>query len=168
MSVKDRAALVQDHLIQKTRSNGESYLYLKDVSPQWMKDLIRAAHTDPSSGDCMPPDDWRYKFIDNIIGRMAESSGDDERIDEEVRDCLEADIYTNDLFSWISSNITRLDYCNELLEELQDEGVRINYIHELIMDAQLREQYEVYDSIKGFLMELSIDNAMSTKRISSI
>lgn len=168
MSMKDRAALVRDHLVEKKRPNGEAYLFLKDESPQWMKDLIRAAHTDPSSGDLMLADDWRYRFIDDVIDKIADSSGDAEEMDEEVRDCIEPDVYTNDLFSWASSNLLRRGYCNEALEEAQDNGIRINYIDELLMDAQMRERYKVYYSIKEFLMNLSLDEDISSEEIASI
>lgn len=79
---------------------------LKDGSPQWMTDVVYACH---ESGD-MLPDDWRYDFINEVAGALAEEHW--ENVD------VESDVYNHDLTQWIASRIDRAYYCDQAIDEL--------------------------------------------------
>lgn len=92
----------------RTRGDGDDavkFYTLKDGSPQWMTDVVRAAH-----GDFLP-DDWRYRAIASAAEALAEGADDVEWSDEMI------DTYGHDLLRWLSSNLNRAYYCDEALEE---------------------------------------------------
>lgn len=116
--IRNLAQWYYDRLHQDTRPNGDKfYKFCKSVSPDGTGDeslpedeekrcreLAHAAHGD------MLPDDWKYEFINEALGAIADASDLDE-ID------LEADIYNSDLCRWLGSHGERTGWCDEAVGE---------------------------------------------------
>jgi hypothetical protein len=115
---------------RKQRDNGESFICLKDGSPEWMSDAIRAAH-----GDKLP-NDWSYRIARECVDAMAEILADDcsaditdsdvawERIDGLVP------VYNAERLQWLASHLDRVDYCDSAAAEglLSDESTMMDRI----------------------------------------
>lgn len=134
-TLQDFAAELSQAFTGGERSDGSKYRYLKDGSPEWMKDVCHEAHGD------MFPDDWRYEFIEVAADALAESDDPDD-----IQ--LGADVYTHDLTSWLGSRVDRYSYCDEARDELGREYESI--IHQ-IMDGQLREKEETLGLVRHAL-----------------
>lgn len=89
---------------------GETFDRLKKGSPEWMTDVVYAAHDDGE----MLPDDWRYKVIRAAVEAIAETEDGDEV--EGFADG-QVDIYTGDRLKWLGSNLHRPGYCDEAVDE---------------------------------------------------
>jgi len=99
-------------LVTGTRADGTKFKRLVDNHPQWMQDVIHAAH-----GDRMP-NDQVYRMIDRIVSDLAEQDEDSD-IDT-LREALyevEPDVYTNDLTGWLHDRADNIYYLTEALEE---------------------------------------------------
>lgn len=135
MEIEDRikklAQWYYDRLHQDKRDNGDRfYKFCKSVSAdgkeeeslpkdeeERCRELAFAAHAG------MLPDDWKYEFVNESLGAIADASDLDE-IE------LEADIYNADLLRWLGSHLERPGYCDEavsdgLVEDKADTMTRI-------------------------------------------
>ena len=92
----------------------------------------------------MLPDDFRYKMIHSILQEMDDT---EEYEDLDIDNLIP--IYTNELIGWLDSNITRLSYCDEYLEEY----VVISDTISLLSGGYMMELQEVYYLIVEWLDE---------------
>ena len=97
-------------------------------------------------GDFMP-DDFRYKMIHDVLCNMDED-------DQDPIDMLDSlvPIYSNDLLAWVSSNLTRIGYCNDYQDEFDESALKIT---EIIIGGYFQELQEVYELINEWLSENS-------------
>lgn len=131
------------------RTNGEKFKRLKDDSPQWMTDIVHAAHGD------MLPDDWRYSMVEDAVDAIANLADDaDEDAIIEARDTIEADIYTHALTGWLHSRNDRYAYCDDAME---DYGHIKADLCAILSMGQQREKQEVFDQVLEALRELADD-----------
>ena len=130
----------------KTRPNGDDFLCLKENSPQWMADVIYAAH---GRGEYLP-DDWRYKFTQDACSAIIEHEDDRDA----GRDSLEPSIYTGQLLQWLASNLNRPEYCDIANREW---GADTDGIVRTISRGQLYEMYETFDLVYDALEALVND-----------
>lgn len=90
---------------------------------------------------CM--DDYASK-LKEYIGKPIEDIPFDE-INDSILSDLEPDVYTHDLLQWLSSNLNRMGYVDEVLadefEYFNKDNKNLCY---LMMVGQLREMSEVY------------------------
>ncbi|WP_292387624.1 hypothetical protein [Methanosarcina sp. UBA5] len=90
---------------------------------------------------CM--DDYASKLKD-YVGKPLEDIPFDE-INDSILSDLEPDVYTHDLLQWLSSNLNRMGYVDEVLadefEYFNKDNKNLCY---LMMVGQLREMSEVY------------------------
>ena len=95
MTIQELANRYYKMFIRDTRDDGTEYVKTIDERPEELTELIHKAHGD------MMPDGWKYKFIEEAIGRIAETEDEDEL------DCpeLEPDIYTHDLLECYFSEL---------------------------------------------------------------
>lgn len=108
-TVQKLATELSAALTTQTRNDGDKFVVLKDGSPQWMTEVIHAAH-----GDKMP-DDVIYSFIGKAADAMAECDEDaDEDALREAIDEIEPPVYTHEQMKWFSSN---WEYCDQAIEE---------------------------------------------------
>ena len=115
------------------RQDGSPYFVLRDGSPEWMRDAAMKAH-----GDFMP-DDTRYEFILDALHIIANGANLDE-----AEDSLEADIYNANLLRWVSSNLVRMGYVDEAMEEI---GGEFDSLASALQLGQLAERREVLYAI---------------------
>jgi len=94
--------------------------------------------------DGMLPDDHRYRMIHSILQEMDDN---DEYEDLDIDNLIP--IYTYELVAWLDSNITRLSYCDQYLEEY---GEISDTIH-LLSGGYMMELNEVYYLINEWLDE---------------
>lgn len=147
-----RAAMAQEFAAAfetRTRDNGDSFVALKDGSPQWMVDICRAAQGE------MMPDDYRYGMIRDAAERIAETLGDD--IDADLDDERDAaadsmvSVYHRERFQWLASNLARQQYCDDVCAEgLLDDTAGIS---NRIAAGWYAEAEEVYGLVVDALTE---------------
>lgn len=143
-ALQSRAEALYHALERRTRDNGNDFYTLKDGSPEWMRDVIHAAH-----GPDLMPDDWRYSFINDCAGSLFYEDDPDE-IE------LEADVYTGRLTDWLASNINRVYYLEEAMTEYRpDSGFA------LLQLAQLKEREETMQLLREALEELAEEDETS-------
>jgi hypothetical protein len=102
-----------------------------DDAPGWFTELCRHAH------GAMMPDDWRYEFIQDALGALADGA-DEDRLD---LDTLYP--YTADRLGWLASHLDRPGYCDEAAEEMGGPPADILAFVAWGMDRELREVYEL-------------------------
>lgn len=128
----------------------ERFVRVKDGSPEWVTELIRAAHgVDADGSPSMLPDDWRYKVASFAVEMIAESD-DIEDARAEFADAM-VDAYTFDRIAWLGSNLRRAGYVDEAVDEFgppDQDG-----IIERIGLGQYAEASEVYDLVVAALEE---------------
>lgn len=119
-------------------AKGERKIWmLQDDTPQWVRDLVYAAH------DNFMPDDHKYEFIVDALESIRCSDVDDDLM-EEVDNDLEVDIYNHDLLKWVGSNINRSAYVDDVLAD-----GHASEFFQLLREAQFRERREVL----GFVIQ---------------
>ena len=95
----------------------------------------------------MLPDDFRYTMIHDILCNMVDDDGDEDPID--MLDSL-VPIYSSDLLAWISSNLTRISYCDQYQDEFDGSALKLT---EIITGGYFEELQEVYYLINEWLDE---------------
>lgn len=122
----------------KTRDDGTTFYCAKDDVPEYVSDLCYDVHGG------MLPDDYIYQFlvealeyIDDNLDPLADSLDD---ID--VYDACDPDCMNSDLLRWVSSNLTRMYYCDEVLKEYQ-----LDQLAHVLMQAQQNERVEVMQDV---------------------
>ena len=94
--------------------------FLRDDSPQWVKDLVYTAH---KSGEILP-DDYRYRFAVQALEVIADQP--EAGLEPAELTCeIEPDVYNADLIKWLGSHYIRAGYVNEAVQEFgwPDEGI---------------------------------------------
>lgn len=121
------------YIVRGTRDNGDVYYHSVDDTPEWIMDMIREAH-----GDKLP-DDYVYNWIDSALSAISDGMTEDdlyERVDSTV------DSYTAALTAWLASDVNRVYYLTEVLEE---NDVKDGF--SALAQAQYREIEEVFMSV---------------------
>lgn len=127
-----------------TRDDGASFVALKNEAPEWLRDIVYEAHAD------FGPDDFRYDVIQDAFGAIhdADPSYLDD-LDHEFSDNV--DVYTGQLTAWLASNINRLAYCDEAVEEgLIEPDADMS---RRLMIGQYMERREVFAAVLHGLRE---------------
>lgn len=127
----------------RTRANGDKFVTLiNECDYQPLKNLIYNCHAG------MLPDDYKYWFIYNALELIADAPENSD-----LRDLNpEPEIYTHDLIIWLGSNLTRLEYCDQAIDEYDCKEM-IN----ILQTGYYLEQREVLESVIDQL-ELIIEN----------
>ena len=107
--VSELAGMLYDAMDVSERPSGEKFVRVKDGSPDWMDEVVRAAH-----GYDIFPDDWRYAEIKDAASAIHDRDGDAESAADEV----EADAYNMDRVRWLASHLERAAICDEAAKEL--------------------------------------------------
>lgn len=133
----------------RNRDNGAEFVTLRDGAPEWMTEVIHAAHGD------MLPDDWRYAAIKSLAEDISDASDVEDERHEIVDGNVE--IYTSRLTGWLASDIRRINYCDEAAEEYyggapsREDGGLIK----LLQIGQYRELDEVFGLMLSALEEIA-------------
>jgi hypothetical protein len=110
---------------------------LKDERPEWVFDLVYAAHGD---GDYLP-DDWRYDCLHSALSHLADEGDPDDA--HEFADG-QVDVYTGSRYAWLASDLRRAGYVDGARDELGGESLDIA---EQIGLGQYAEASEVFASV---------------------
>lgn len=148
-SIQDLAKEAGEFFTTKAREDGAEYFTLKDGAPEWVKDLIHKAH-----GEFLP-DDYRYRWAYGAMEFIADSDGDPMDDAAEFAD-LAVDTYTGDRLAWLSSNLQRPGYCDQVVQDygsMPDPGDIIS----LIGCGQYVEAEEVYGLVLQALESVSAE-----------
>jgi hypothetical protein len=129
-------------------NDGERFDRVKDGSPEWVTELVHAAH-----GDFLP-DDWRYACIRAALEFIADSDEPEDGAGEFADGHV--DVYNAARVAWLGSSIHRGAYCDEALAELgpvdADSGV-----YGLVGLGQYMEASEVYALVVEALEDVDAD-----------
>lgn len=121
-----------------------TYVRTRDDAPEWITDLVRAAHDD---GDILP-DDWRYERIRSALDHLAEMDHDPDDFPGEWADD-QVDDYTSDALAWLGSHSVRIGYTDQAREDLGD----FDSITGQIGAGQYIEAREIWYQVVRFLSE---------------
>lgn len=100
------AAVAKDALsffMVDERTDGSRFVRLTEGAPEWVSDMVRAAH-----GSYLP-DDWKYETIRDAVEWVAE--GNDPGDFAEFADGR-VDAYHSDALRWLASGVYRASYCD--------------------------------------------------------
>ena len=84
------------------------YHQIKVGEPQWIQDMIHACHYQG-----MLPDDYVFEWVYQFCEEISNLGENDDPKDIEVH----SDVYTHDLLKWLSSNLARLDFVEDAIDE---------------------------------------------------
>ena len=147
-SIQDLAQELYDRLETRKRDSGETFVTLTDDAPEWMTEVVHAAH-----GHFLP-DDYRYAWIRDAAEHIAQSTDldADDLMDEGMWSWADesVDIYNSDLLRWVSSNLNRISYCDEGSEGCEDRSLMA-----MVMQGQAMERRETYGALVEALTALS-------------
>lgn len=135
----------------RTRAtSGDGYWTLDEGAPDWIRDMIREAHSD------MLPDDWRYDCIHSALGHISDTGADDtDDLDDAGHEFADrhVDAYSAARLEWLSSNLMRAGYCDEAEQEVGYPGIAEGGIFQMIGLGQYAESLEVFESVRQSLAE---------------
>jgi hypothetical protein len=84
------------------------YHQKKCGDPEWIQDMIHECHYQG-----MLPDNYVFEWVYEFCNEIADLDEDGDPLDIEVH----ADTYTHDLLKWLSSNLTRMDFVEDAIDE---------------------------------------------------
>lgn len=124
--------LASDALLHMDR-HADGRWFVSCKAPEWISDMCRDAH-----GDFLP-DDHRYAFIVEALRDLENGCGEDFS--------PEADIFTHELLKWVASNLNRVGYVDEAIENYGPFKTLVDSLQA----AQYEERREVYQSVYASL-----------------
>jgi hypothetical protein len=131
-----------------TRDNNEIYYFINDKeSHSELTDFIR---DDIHQGYL--PDDFKYKTVYYFLEAIAEGNTEFDQ----ALDYVGVDHNNHELLKWVNSNLNRMDYINQVLQESE-----INDFGQLLSAGQYLEVEEICSQTYQFLenqLELLSEN----------
>lgn len=127
-----------EYFQKKSRATGETFIYLKDGSPQDLIEFVREVHT---CMGCGLPNDWIYEKINLAFEEIEHDELDIEGY------VPEGDIYNYVLIEWLS-NPFALDLCEEAREEWGNDKMSLM---EQIQHGQVQGLTRIYSMVNEFL-----------------
>lgn len=136
-TLKKAAAELLNQLDRKVTDNRVIVSCINTNSP--LQEFVRE---DIHEG--MLPDDYKYNKLYESLVAITEGYEDIYCLG------LEPDIYTHELLSWASSNITRMEYLDQALTAAIDHGRHANF-NQLIQQAQAIEIEDITYQVLRFV-----------------
>ncbi|MBL4870535.1 MAG: hypothetical protein JKX72_06240 [Robiginitomaculum sp.] len=148
MSVTSAAQELWDALETAKRPSGDEYIKIKDGSPEWMTEAVRACHQDSE----ILPDDFRYKFVVLAASAVSEFVDGEQELNEYVFEQLNNEhsfcVYY-EMTQWLAGQPTlRMGYCDEVVEQYEAKGMS-----NIMSAAMLMEAEEVAHALIAYLSE---------------
>lgn len=143
-TVQALAAEALEHFETRTRDDGETFIATKDGCPEWIGELVYAAHNGYVS---FLPDNWRYERIRDAIAWISMLDGADDPSDSDSSNEFAddaVDVYTAARFAWLSSSLNRAGYVDDAVAEF---GAEFTGIVDMIGLGQYQEAAEIYSSV---------------------
>lgn len=153
MSVQERAKEAARYFEVERRQDGTEYVRVKDEAPEWVQGIVYAAHgKDGSGAPEFLPDDYRYTFTREALEYIVESDPDAANDPDYAGDMAgefadQTDDYTSDLIAWLGSNLRRVGYCDEALEEFAGASTTPEGVVGLMRQGQYLERREVFQLV---------------------
>ena len=118
----------------KTRDDGTTFYCANDDAPDYVRDLCYDVHGG------MMPDDYKYQFLVEALEYIDDNLDPlDDNLDcIDPYDACDPDCMNSDLLRWVSSNLTRMHYCDNVLQDYQ-----LDQLAHMLMQAQQAERVEV-------------------------
>lgn len=132
---------------RRTRNDGTDYYTTTNGAADWVRDMIREAH------DGMMPDDWRYDCIHSALSHISDEGAETtDELDDAGHEFADShvDVYTAGRLKWLASNLNRLAYVDDAVDELGGEGLSTA---ERIGLGQYVESLEVFESVRQSLAD---------------
>lgn len=109
------AAQMSEAFEGSTRDNGDSFRKLRQDHPQWMTDVMHAAHM---AGEFLP-NDWIYSKAEDAIDHIA-NLDECADLDDEGHAFADGatDVYNGALAAWLALHLAFGGYVDEATEEL--------------------------------------------------
>ena len=127
----------------RTRSDGSVFWATKDAAPEWVSDIVHAAH-----GGALPCD-WRYDKIADLAHAVADVTPFADFNVAQWADSV-CDVYTSDLLKWLSGVSYAVDAVDEAAT---DWGMDTRGIVEQIMTGQAYMLHEIAGAVVSALQE---------------
>lgn len=134
MTIQELAKEASQYMTTDKRPDGSTFWKTADNCPEWVKDMIHDAHGD------MMPDDYRYRWVGYALEAFQNYDNPEDALDD-----ISPDVYNYDLLQWCASNLHRMAYVDEAMEN----GARS--LSDALMWGQSDEMREVYSSVLAFL-----------------
>jgi len=114
MTMKTRAEEMANWFEAATRDNGDAFTKTRDGAPEWVRDVIHAAH---GVHDLMP-DDWTYGITRAAVDWISDAD-DDADMEDGASDFAESEVevYTSQLLDWLAGPLHRIELADEALED---------------------------------------------------
>lgn len=127
------------------RADGTHYVRTKEEAPDWVADLVRAAH----DGANILSDDWRYERIHQTLEYLA----DTDPSNWDACECADqaVDVYNADRLRWLGSHSRRAAYVDEAVDSMGWPGS----IYDAIAYGQYEEAKEIYHQVLAYLENLT-------------
>lgn len=135
----------RQYFIEKERTDGTKYTYLKDGAPNELDDLIHDIHYQHFF-KCLP-NNWIYETIHLAFEEL--------NLDSLENITIEADIWNHELTKWLYDNCNTFahEYCNEFLQEIY-EGERYKRdLLQIISGGQRMAKERIYQAVNEWLEE---------------
>lgn len=133
-TIQTLAKEASQYMTTDKRPDGSTFWRTADDCPEWVTDMIHDAHGD------MMPDDYRYRWVSYALEAFQNYDDAERAIDE-----IAPDVYNYDLLQWVASNLNRMAYVDEAMEN----GAKS--LSDALMWAQSDEMREVYSAVLSFL-----------------
>lgn len=111
----------------------EIYHQRRPGDPKWIQDMIHACHYQG-----MFPDDFVFRWVYEFCSEISNLKDEDDPMEIEVH----SDDYTHDLLKWLSSNLARIDFMEDALNEYWDVSGKCDFVCFMGI-AQEKEMQEV-------------------------
>jgi hypothetical protein len=125
------------YFVSAQRADESSFIKLKEVAPEELRDFIRNLHFDHFG--CLP-NDWIYDVVDSAFSELENSENDIDRI------TIEPDPYDYDLKIWFLNPFANA-FCEEYKATLSDSTT----IMEWIAGGQWLAKDTIYRAVSEFL-----------------
>jgi len=126
------------------------YHQIKPGEPQWIQDMIHACHYQG-----MLPDDYVFEWVYQFCEEISNLDEDGDPRDIEVH----SDTYTHDLLKWLASNLTRMDFVEDAIDEyLNNEKCDLTLMIGIGQEKEMQEVlYTLIDKLEDRLDEENDD-----------
>lgn len=134
MTLQELAREALDHFAPVIRPvSGEKIHVVSDDAPQWVRDMVKAAH-----GEVLP-DDFIYDEVHQSLWQF--------HLEGDEAGPSIANPYTSGLTRWLASSLHRIEYLESALECGQPS------VFELLTAAQQMEINFIHDEVRGALRD---------------
>lgn len=117
VTVHSLAEEIYDALEQRKTHDDTERWFLKEGSPEWMKEVILDAGLKVNTDL-----DNTYEMAMRVLGAFADVA-DDDSDEDDYREAIyeiESDVYTSELTGWLHSNNNHVYYLDEVMGEFGD------------------------------------------------